>query len=72
MNMVCPECGLCQSFAVMPMRLQTCPDCSRKGTDHYLSVPAMEVRAPVPDWHEIELVQEQRQRLSGSSAKTAS
>jgi NMD protein affecting ribosome stability and mRNA decay len=71
MNMVCPECGLCQSFAVMPMRLQTCPACNRKGTDHYLSVPTMEVRAPVPRAHEIELVQQQRMRLNGSSAKAA-
>jgi hypothetical protein len=65
MNMVCPECALCQSFATLPMRLQTCPDCRRKGTDHYLSVPALEVRAPVPSRHEAEIVRREHQRLNG-------
>jgi hypothetical protein len=64
MNMVCPECGLCQSFATLPMRLQTCPKCSRKGTDHYLSVPALEVRAPVPSRRVTELVLKENQRLN--------
>jgi len=72
MNMVCPECGLCKSFTAVPMRLQTCPECSRKGTDQYLSVPALEVRAPIPARRDTELVQQERQRLSGSSAQTPS
>lgn len=63
MNMICPECGLCRSFATLPMRLQTCPDCSRKGTDHYMSVPALEVRAAIPMWRETEIVRKERQRL---------
>jgi len=69
MNMVCPECGYCQSFAALPMRLQTCPDCRRKGTDHYLSVSALEVRAPVPTWRETELVRKEHHRLDGSGAE---
>jgi len=68
MNMVCPECGLCQSFATLPMRLQTCPQCSRKGTDHYLSVPALEVRAPIPSRRETELVRREHQRLNGAGS----
>lgn len=72
MNMVCPECGLCKSFAAVPMRLQTCPDCSRKGTDHYLSGPALEVRAPIPSRRATNLVQQERQRLSSSAAQIAS
>lgn len=72
MNMVCPECGLCQSFETLPMRLQTCPKCSRKGTDHYLSVPALEVRAPVPSRRATERIQQERQRLSDPSAQTSS
>ena len=72
MNMVCPECGYRRSFATLPMRLQTCPDCSRKGTDHYLSVPALEVRAPIPTGRETELVRKEHQRLNGTGAQIAS
>ena len=70
MNMVCPECGLSQSYATLPMRLQTCPDCGRNGTDHYLSVPALEVQTPIPSRRRTELVQQEYQRLS-DSAQTA-
>ena len=66
MNMVCPECGLSQSYAKLPMRLQTCPDCGRNGTDHYLSVPALEVQTPIPSRRSTELVQQEQQRLSES------
>ena len=72
MNMVCPECGYCQSFATLPMRLQTCPDCGRKGTDHYLSVPALEVRAPIPTGRETEVVRKEQRRLNGAGAEVAS
>jgi len=71
MNMVCPECGLCKSFAAMPMRLQTCPDCGRKGTDNYLAGPALEVRAPIPSRRETQLVQQEGQRLRDSSPHAA-
>jgi hypothetical protein len=66
MNMICPECGLCQSFTTLPMRLQTCPDCRRKGADQYLTVPALEVRAPIPSRTTTDRVRQEHQRLNGA------
>jgi hypothetical protein len=63
MNMVCPECHHTESFAALPMRLQTCPRCNEAGEDQYLTVPSLEVRAPIPVRPITGRVMDERRRL---------
>ena len=48
MEMICPECGHTEILERLPMRLQTCTECAKEGTDTYLAVPSLERRQPIP------------------------
>ena len=48
MEMICPECNRVKVFERLPMRLQTCDECAKGGTDAYLTVPSLERRQPIP------------------------
>ena len=72
MQMVCPECNEVESFDALPMQLQTCRSCGRNGTETYLSVPALELRQPLPRSERIGRTIFARRRLKDARAESPS